>query len=147
MKRASVYATRARRHAIRDAGHGARIVAHRIAAEVAVRESNLKDARRWAETALAFARESGHTLEAAAAERVLLELDARAGLRADVDVRAHRIAQLYAHRGDVAAEPWRLLEALRRGFESTDPRHSAGYARASARCHARLEAQGFRAKV
>lgn len=147
LRKASVYATRARQHSARDAGHGARIVGHRIAAEVAQRAGNSKDARRWAETALAFARESGHTLEAAAAERVLLEIDARAGKRADVDARSHRIAQLYAHRGDVAAEPWRLLESLRRGYETVDARRSAGYARAAARCHARLESLGFRARM
>ncbi|MEM8884891.1 MAG: protein kinase [Planctomycetota bacterium] len=144
LARARGLAQRARKFAARLAGHGARIVAYRIAAEVALRGGDLHAARRDADTAVAFARESGFLLESAAAERVLLELAARAGRRTDASERAHRIARIYAQRGDVGGEPWRLLAALARGFLRTDPRRAAGYARAAARCRRRLLAQGFR---
>jgi hypothetical protein len=67
LRMASVYAARARHHSVRATGHGARIVAHRIAAEIALRRGDLHGARRDAETALAFARENGALFEAAAA--------------------------------------------------------------------------------
>jgi len=145
LRMAGVHASRARRHAARTTGHAARIVAHRIAAEVGLRRGDLPGARRDAESALAFARESGALLEAAAAERVLLELDLRAGREAAGARRAHRIARVYTSRADVGGEPWRLLVVLARGLSRTNPGRAAGYARAAARCAARLEARGFRA--
>ena len=143
---ASVLAARARHHASRTTGHAARIVAHRIAAEVAMRRGDLAGARRDADSAMAFARESGHLLESLAAERVLLELDARAGREGEAGRRAHRIARVYTERVDVGGEPWRLLVALARGLSRTNPGRAAGYRRAAARCAARLEARGFRAQ-
>ena len=145
LRLASVLADRARRHASRTTGHRARIVAHRIAGEVALRRGDLVAARRDAESALAFARESGHLLESLATERILLELDARAGREAEAGRRAHRIARVYGERVEVGGEPWRLLMALVRGLSSTNPARSAGYRRAAERCATRLEARGFRA--
>ncbi|MHC4938827.1 MAG: serine/threonine-protein kinase [Planctomycetota bacterium] len=145
LRLAGFLAERARRFGARTPGHGARIVAYRIAAEVAARRGDFPAARRNAETALAFAQEGGFLLEAAAAERVLLELDAAAGRTAAARARAHRIARIYAQRSDSGGESWRLLCALQRGFARKEPKLSAGYARAAARCRARLEAQGFRA--
>jgi tetratricopeptide (TPR) repeat protein len=145
LRLAGVLAARARRHASRTTGHAARIVAHRISAEVAVRRGDLVGARRDAETALAFAHESGVLLEAAAAERVLLEMDARAGRATEAAERAHRIARVYTGRVDVGGEPWRLLTVLARGLARTNPAKAAGYRRAAARCAQRLEARGFRA--
>jgi len=145
LRMAGVQAARARRHAARTTGHGARIVAHRISAEIALRRGELPAARRDAETALAFAHEAGALLEAAAAERVLLELDLRAGREAEGAARAHRVARVYTRRVDVGGEPWRLLVVLARGLSRSNPRRSAGYARAAARCAARLEARGYRA--
>ena len=102
-------------------------------------------AERDAQVALAFAHEEGDVLAAADAERVLMELDLRAGRAEEARARAHRGARAYTGRGDVGADPLRLLQSLARGLETADPARARRYAEAARRCHARLESQGFRA--
>jgi tetratricopeptide (TPR) repeat protein len=143
-RRARGWARRAKRHAGRTTGHAVRIGASVLLAEVALDAGELPEARQAAEVALAFARARGDPFGAAEAERILVELDGRAGRPAKALERAHRAARAYTGRADVRDAPGRLLLALWRGLESTDPRRARRYLRAARRCYRRLEAQGFR---
>jgi len=140
---ARAMAASAARQAARTTGHGARIVAHLALAEAARSAEDWGEARRSAETALAFAQEQGDRFAAAAAERILLELEAREGNLAVALDHAHRVARAYTGRTDAGEGPARLLVALADGFERTAPRRAARYRRAARRCYGRLEAQGF----
>jgi hypothetical protein len=102
------------------------------------------EARQAAEAALAFAGEEGDPLAAAAAERILLELAARAGRTAEAAERAHRVARAYTGREDAGDGPARLLLALGHGLARAEPKRAGRYLEAARRCHARLAAQGFR---
>jgi len=144
LARAKVWSDRALHHAARVSGHGARIAANLAAAEVELASGELHGARRAADTALAFANEEEAPFAAAAAERVLLELAARAGRVKEADERAHRAARAYTGKSGAGEGPARLLLALHRGYARTDPRRAGGYLRAARRCYGRLEAQGFR---
>ncbi len=144
LDRAQAWVQRAVRNSVRTTGHVARIWANLVAADVAVADRRLHDARRSADTAAAFAREQGDPLAAAHAEQVLLELAARAGRFEEASERAHRAARAYTGRHDVGDAPARLLWAMARSWEHSRPTRAAGLRRAAERCFARLERRGHR---
>ncbi len=142
-RRARALAASAARSAARTTGHGARILAQLALAESALRLGEEGDARRAAETALAFSHEQGDMFAAAGAERILCELHAKAGRPAVALDHAHRVARAYTGRTDAGEGPARLLLALAEGFTRSAPQRAARYLRAARRCYLRLGMQGF----
>lgn len=143
LARARYWARRALHTSVWTTGPGARITANLVEAEVALRQGDDAGARRAAETALAFARELGNPLRAAAAEHVLLELAGRAGLPAEIMDRAHRAARAYTDRRDVRDAPARLLLSLARAWEQAEPARAERYRDRARSCYRRLESRGF----
>jgi tetratricopeptide (TPR) repeat protein len=141
LARARVLADAALRQAARTTGHEARIEANLADAAVAVAAGDAAAAASAADTVIAFAREQSDLLAAAAAERILAGLAARAGRHDEARTRAHRAARAYTGRGDTGDGPALLLATLATAGGPLAKR----YARAARRCCARLEAAGFRA--
>jgi ATP/maltotriose-dependent transcriptional regulator MalT len=144
LRRARAVAARALLGSRRTSGHAARIAALLAVGEAALRGGELDLARRAAEEALAFAREEGDPLPAAAAERILAELAARAGRTGEALERAHRAARAYTGRMDALDGPARLLLALGQGLARSEPARAARYLARARSCYARLSSQGFR---
>jgi tetratricopeptide (TPR) repeat protein len=144
LRRARAVAERALESARRTTGHAARIAALLATGDAALRGGELVEARRAAEEALAFAGEVGDPLSAAAAERILVELAARAGRTGEASERAHRAARAYTGRTDVLDGPARLLLALGQGLARSEPARAARYLRRARGCYQRLRGQGFR---
>jgi tetratricopeptide (TPR) repeat protein len=144
LRRAGALARCAVLRAGRTTGHAARIAANLAVGEASLKGGELTEARRAAEAALAFASEEGDPLAAAAAERILLELAARAGRTSEASERAHRAARAYTGRADAADGPARLLLALGQGLARAEPKRAARYLEAARRCYGRLAGLGFR---